>query len=104
MDAFEIQERVQAVEKEKARAGRIDWYDRNAPGWWRNLKDLFNDPVWEEELDDYCAKWFGKNEAEIREFLDLGVIEDRSIAEQIIKKKLTNAEKQRAYRARKAGK
>jgi hypothetical protein len=119
MDAYEVTQRVTAVERERAKAGRIDWYDRNIPNWWKNLKECLDDPVWEGELDDYCAKWFGKSEAEMRGVLGLQFIPEpreelrkqreppsfpRTITEQIMEKKLTNAEKQRAYRARKAGK
>ena len=129
MDAYEIHERARAVEREKAKLGRIDWYNRNVPVWWKNLKEIFADSVWEgRDLDEFCKKQFGCPEAEMRAFLQgawrdlkferpLGVSKsERKVPERLIleskesfrtgeKKAMTPAEKQRAYRERrKAGK
>ena len=117
MDAEEISERVKRHEREKARDGRIDWYDRNVPIWWGELKKLFSDPVWEgRDLNEYCKRWFACPEdgmrvllglSPVREAGGIGKKEDLTVATwpgKGGKKVMTPAERARAYRARKAGK
>jgi hypothetical protein len=67
MNAYEIEARVLAANKALVSQGRIDWYERVAPGWWKSLKDMLADPVWEEgDLGECCQRWFGISEADLR--------------------------------------
>lgn len=126
MDADEVAKRIEAVAKRAATAGRLDWYERNAPLWWGHLKELLDDGIWaSEDLERYCRKWFRRGAVETRNFFGLGKTElekiEREIPERVkvleglnekareeikLKKKeqkkaMTQAERARAYRERK---
>ena len=129
MDAIEVARRIEAVNKRAATAGRLDWYERNAPLWWGHLKELLDDEIWSrEDLEVYAQKWFRRGAVETRNFFRLGRTEEllgevdqasiparRKKIEELNpeareeireagkgqKKAMTQAERARAYRERK---
>ena len=77
------------------------------PAWWAEfqmrLRGLLEDPVWKEnELDEFCVYRFGHGEIEMRNFIDGGEDDPPAIADEKMERaKMTPAQKQAAYRARK---